>query len=313
MSCVFKGKEISISKMVIICMSKNDEGTRIEINANYDDSRDGESITELNDEFPAETTLVGTVHISPESKNKVEQVISEKQPDIVGIELDEERLYDMLNKNSQVIGGDMNSGFNFGELLRKYQEVQIAGTDMLEPGKADMLPAVSKAIEHNLTVGLIDMSKQELKNNLLENAYDSEGDLDLEIVNKIQNGEFSEIYESVSNLISSRKKMLENTDELDMSEIVKNMENSSKDEIKAQFEPLRDIAPEFVEALIDERDKNMAGHIHWLRQNGYSSVCIMGFGHLSGVEDYLQNPSDIPSSYVRKPEWYSYKRINLES
>jgi len=291
-------------------MSANNEGTRIEINANHE-SQNGRSVVELGD--TGATTLVGTVHISPESKNRVEQVISEKRPDVVGIELDKGRLHDMLNRDSQVIGGNSKNGFNLGKLVRKYQQSQIGGTDMLRPGEADMLPAVSKAVESDLTVGLIDMSKQELKDNLLENSYDNEGNLDLTIVNKIQSGKFSEIYESVSNLISSRKEMLENTDDLDVSEVVERMENSSRDEIDAQFEPLRGIAPEFVEALIDERDKNMAGHIHWLRQNGYSSVCVMGLGHLSGVESYLQNPSEIPGNYVRKPDWYSYQNIELNS
>ena len=47
-----------------------------------------------------EIILVGTAHISKESINLVEKTIDEEQPDIIGIELDKERLAQLLSGKS---------------------------------------------------------------------------------------------------------------------------------------------------------------------------------------------------------------------
>lgn len=299
-------------------MRDENNGVKISINSGDEGSdsggEEGENIVDIDDDFSHSTTIVGTVHVSPNSKETVENLVSKKQPDVVGIELDRERLYDMLERDSDVLGRDNNDvEFSLGRVIREQQEKQIEGTGMLKPGEADMLPAVSEAVDLNLDVGLIDMSKQSLKENVVDKSYDGEGNLDLTILNKIKRGEFSDIYDSVSSLVFSRQEILGNLDseDADISDIVEAMENSSQSEVASQFEPLREIAPEFVESLIDERDKNMAGHIHWLRQNGYSSVCVMGLGHISGVKSYLQNPSDIPEDCVQEPEWYEYQKLEL--
>jgi len=144
-------------------------------------------------------------------------------------------------------------------------------------------------------------------------AVDEDGNLDIEIVNKVMDGSFGEVVERVKQFTSSRDGMRETLEEEGMSGVIKEMEQSSLDQVNEQMEPLREVAPEVVEALIDERDKYMAGRIHWLRKNGYDTVATMGRGHLQGVYHYLQNPEELDEEYVVEPDWYEYSNIEISS
>jgi len=44
-----------------------------------------------------EIIIVGTAHISQESIDLVEKTIDEEKPDVIGIELDSERLHQLMN------------------------------------------------------------------------------------------------------------------------------------------------------------------------------------------------------------------------
>lgn len=311
--------------------SGDEENDRVKININEDSSEDTEDETNedsdrtesilgddgtvrLNsDDYSGSLRLVGTVHVSRKTRDRVLSAISEDEPDVVSIELDRERLNSMFERESQIVVGGESSQDEQGlrDLMRSYRENQFESEDMLKPGEADMLPAVNKSTELGCRVALMDMSMSQLKENVKDNAYDEDGSLDIEILNK----SFGEFVESVKSLVRSRSEMAENIRGEDggISSVVENMENASLEEVNQQMEPLREVAPEVVEALIDERDRFMAGHLHWLRQNGYDVVGVMGRGHLSGVYDYLTNPEDIPEDYVQKPDWYSYTSIEIGS
>lgn len=293
------------------------------ININSGDSEDKESekntseqkildddgtVTIRDDEDRSTVILVGTVHVSKKTKERVIDTIEQEKPDVVGIELDQERLKDMFNRSADIVDGDVeeDNKFGFQDIIKKQQKKQLSSDEFLDPGEADMMPAVKKGVDLNRDIALIDMSVKNLKSNIKNNAYNN-GKLDLEILNK----SFGELAESVKNLVRSRSEMAEKVQEDGLSSVVEQLETSSLDEVNEQIEPLRDIAPELVEALIDERDKYMAGRLHWMRNNGYKCVGIMGRGHITGVYNYLENPDNIPQEYIKEPDWYNYNKIDI--
>lgn len=302
-------------------VEEDDEQT--ETNHEVDDSEDNEDFLDedgtvtLDDDYEGTVRLVGTVHVSKTTRERVVSTVQEEEPDVVAIELDQDRLYDMFERGADVVEGenvgDEDEGGAIQDLIREQQQGQFDGEDMLQPGEADMLPAVREGVDLGKEVALIDMSMEQLQQNVKSNAFDEDGNLDVEIVNKIKEGSFGEVVDSVKEFVRSQREMQGKVDEDGMAGVIKDMEESSVDEVAEQMDSLREVAPEIVEALIDERDQYMAGRIHWLRQNGYDTVATMGRGHLQGVYGYLNNPEEINSDYVVKPDWYEYSTIEINA
>jgi pheromone shutdown protein TraB len=316
-----------------------EEGITIEISNNIDDDsteenaneqtedhtdEEGEdfldedgTVTIQDDRYEGTVRLVGTVHVSKQTRERVVDTVQEESPDAVAIELDRDRLYDMFERGADVVGGevrnDEDEGFSLRDVIRQQQEGQFDGDDMLQPGEADMIPAVREGEKTDSRVALVDMSVGQLKQNVKENAFDEDGNLDIKMLNKVMEGSFGEVVERVKQFTNSRGDMRDTLEEEGMSGVIKEMERSSIGEVNQQMEPLREIAPEVVEALIDERDRYMAGRIHWLRKNGYDTVAAMGRGHLQGVYHYLQNSEELDEEYVVEPDWYEYSNIEISS
>ncbi|MCT9096772.1 TraB/GumN family protein [Haloarchaeobius sp. HME9146] len=67
------------------------------------------------------------------------------------------------------------------------------------------------------------------------------------------------------------------------------------DVVTAMMEEFRQFSPGGAQALIDERDAYIAHKLLALREQGYSVVAVVGAGHRAGIENYLENPSELPS------------------
>lgn len=261
----------------------------------------------VTDSYSGQITLVGTVHVSKITRERVLDTIEDVQPDTVAIELDSERLYKMFERGADIVGGDVTNKVGLQSLMRKQQEQMVEGNEnLLRPGEADMLPAANTAIDMNKDIALIDMSVDELKSNVKNNAF-SDGKIDIELFNKSSD----EIIYNIKSLLDSRMDMATMIKNDGISKYVENMETAPLSEINTQFEPIQNLVPEFVDALIDERDKYMAGQLHWLRTNDRDVVSVMGKGHLNGVYNYLVNPEDIPDEYIAEPDWYNYSTISI--
>lgn len=265
------------------------------------------NIVQLDDSYDSTTTLIGTVHVSKNTRKRVLDTIADMNPDVVAIELDSERLYKMFEGKADINIGDIPPNSMFQDIIKKQQEKMFSDKDgLLKPGDADMFPAANKAMKINSEIALIDMSVDDLKSNIKSNIF-KDGKISLEIFNKSSD----EIVDSLKLFINSRKDMATRANENGIEGLVEEMENSPLSEVSKQFEPLNNLAPEFVTALIDERDKHMAGKIHWLRQNKKNIIVVMGRGHLLGVQEYLNNPETIPDKYVTEPDWYNYTTIDI--
>lgn len=277
-----------------------------------DDLQNPDGVIDIESNYSGSLTLVGTVHVSKKTRDRVVRTIEDVEPGVVGIELDEERLYSMFERAADDVTdeSDVESGEGIQDMIREFvrnkQESAFDTDDTLRPGEADMLPAVDMAVEGDSDIALIDMSMDELRGEVKNNVY-TDGKLDLELLNK----PIDEVADSIDDVINSRTRMM-NIQDGGISSIIDHFENAPLSEVHEQFEPLETIAPEFVEALIDERDRRMAGHLHWLRQEGYEVVSVMGRGHLPGVYGYLMNIDELPDEYVEEPDWYGYSTIDID-
>jgi len=241
-------------------------------------------------------SLVGTVHISKETKENVRRAIGSLNPDTVAIELDSKRLYKLFDRQAT-----FNDGTVQKPKLRSLITTVQQSENTVSVGEADMLTATNEAVKLDANLALIDMSVNELKSNIKSNVFKN-GRVELELFNK-----------SKDTIINNIKQYIDmSMKHTDIDDIVSDLENKPVNEVHTQFEPIRELVPEIVTELVDERDKYMAGRLYWLLENTDDDiVAIMGRGHIYGVYDLLKNPESIPSHYIVEPDWYKYSTIDI--
>ena len=269
------------------------------------------NIITITDENYASVSLIGTVHVSKTSKERVINSINNLKPDIVSIELDTKRLRKLYDKNADFVTGKQSSSSLFVKLLKKQQKSLLNHDELLKSGNADMMPAINTAKDNKCKIALIDVSIKELKDDIKSNMYEN-GKINLELINQSSD----EVLDNLKKLLSHQKEINKFIDyknsKKGIVDYIELMEQRPPNEIQDNFEPLKNILPEVYTAFITERDKNMAGQIHWLRRNNNSVVSVMGKGHLNGVKYYLENIDKLPDKYIKEPEWYQYHKINIK-
>ena len=220
--------------------------------------------------------VVGTAHVSSASVDEVERVIEDERPDIVAVELDENRYRQLKGEAPDDIeASDLLSGNTVYQFLAywllSYVQMRLGERFDIEPG-AEMRAAIERAEERDIGVALVDRDIQMTiqrfwaRMTLLEKLK-MIGSLFLAMVG-IGFGEAEE--------------------EIDLDEL------TDADVVTAMMEEFRRFSPGGAEALIDERDAFIAHRLVALRDAGYDVVAVVGAGHREGIERYLANPETIP-------------------
>ncbi len=213
-----------------------------------------------------EIILVGTAHISKVSVELAEKTIEEEKPDIVGVELDELRLH-------QLLGGNRWENTNVLTLIQQGQaglvllNLYLAGLQRqlgekvgVKPGE-EMLVAVKKAQEKKIPLLLLDRSLQITMKRALAS---------ISFLEKIKLGG-SLIVGLFGEETKIDEKKIEEMKQTDL--ITKLMEELSK-----QY-------PKLKKTLVDERDVYIS---HALIQSpGKKIVAIVGAGHVNGILSHL--------------------------
>jgi pheromone shutdown-related protein TraB len=70
---------------------------------------------------------------------------------------------------------------------------------------------------------------------------------------------------------------------------------TNQDVVTMALEEFRKFSPNGARALIDERDAYLAYNLHLLNTHHERVLAIVGAGHVKGIQQYLANPSAIPS------------------
>ena len=221
--------------------------------------------------------LLGTSHVAKKSAKEIEKVIDEYSPEIICIELDENRLRAILNNspkrrkgrkektiNIKIIKEIGVGGYLFGAVAGFIQK-KIGKSIGIEPG-VDMKKAYLIAKKKNLRIELIDLDiKKTLK--------------------KMSKLSFSRKIKMFANLLfKSFKKEYRNKLNFDIKKGVPNEEV-----IEFAMKVFRIEVPDLYKILIEDRNIHMGNRILNLRKESDGFIlAVVGAGHLKGMYEYLE-------------------------
>lgn len=225
-------------------------------------------------------TIIGTAHISNESVELVERVISTSLPDCVCLELDDKRFQSLQQKDSwqsldlkQIIKNKQLSTLFISMLMSSYQK-RLGGKLGVEPG-AELLIGAKTAQDNNIAISLCDRDVRIT----LRRAWKS-------------TSFFRKGYLLTTMLASA----FDNT-EIDEEKLTELKQHDVLDELLAE---MGDGLPELKRVLIDERDIYLSEKIK--SSHGDNIVAVVGAGHVPGIKrqfaidnrDKIEEISTIP-------------------
>lgn len=209
-----------------------------------------------------EIILVGTAHISKESIKLVEETIETEKPDVIGVELDEERLHQLLSGKKwgetnlvEIIKTGKTYLFLLNILLSNLQK-QLGAQVGVQPG-AEMLVAIKKAQEKKVPVQLLDRNVRIT----LKRAFNA-----MKLREKLKLG---------SSLVAGFFGVGEKV----TPELIEEMKK--EDLINKLMKELGKQMPSIKKVLVDERDDYIAEMIK--SSPGKKIVAVVGAGHLEGI------------------------------
>ena len=213
-----------------------------------------------------EITLVGTAHISSESRDEVREVIEDERPEKVFVELDESRLQSLRNDSgwkdldvSEAIRDGKGNLLLLNVVLSIYQR-KLGLEEGMKPG-SELLAGIDTAKELGIDYHLVD---QDI-NVTLNNAIDS-----LSVLDKIK-------------IIASF--LVPGGREVDVEEL------KESDMLSSIVEKFEKEFPELKETFLDDRNAYMAEKI--LEREFESAVVVVGAAHVEGLREMLENGAEV--------------------
>jgi pheromone shutdown-related protein TraB len=218
-----------------------------------------------------EIILIGTAHISRESADLVDRVITEEKPDVVCVELCKARFEAIQQKDKwqemdivKVIR-ENRTALLLSQLLMMSLQKKIAERFNINPGE-DMLRAISRAEESGAEVVLAD---REIRVTLLRTWR--------------MMGLWSKM-KFLSDMILSLF-IGENITEENIEEL------KQHDVLDLALKSIGEKLPELKTTLIDERDQFLACSIR--NSQGRKIVAVVGAGHIPGIIENIGKAIDI--------------------
>lgn len=215
--------------------------------------------------------LIGTAHISKQSAELVAEVIRSEKPDVVCIELDEQRLEALSNKKKwenldlrTIIKQRQLSTLIINILLSSYQK-KLGKKLGVSPG-LELLEAAKVAKANNIPIEL--------------------GDRDVRITLK-------RAWRSMSLWQKTKFMTMGLASVFDKEEITEDQleELKNKDVLTELMKDLGKVMPILKRVLIDERDSFLARKIK--ECNGSKIVAVVGAGHMQGIIKKINNDEQI--------------------
>ena len=215
--------------------------------------------------------LVGTAHVSSESSELVQQIIEQYKPDTICVELCDQRLESLKDKNKwantdlyEVIKGGKVYVLMAQLALASFQK-RIAQKLDIEPG-AEMHTAIRLASEHNAHIVAIDRNiKITLKRAWCNTGFTT----------------FARIFGSLISSAFSREQI--------QKEQIEKLKQH--DALTTALSELSEELPQIKVSLIDERDQYMATKIS--QAPGSNIVAVVGAGHVQGIINNIGKNVDI--------------------
>ncbi len=213
-----------------------------------------------------EILLLGTAHISQDSIDQVKRAIEEEKPDVVGVELDRQRLEQLLQGQRwretdvlKVVKEGKGYLFLLNILLANIQR-QLGDQVGVKPGE-EMLAAVKAAGEKGIPVALLDRDVRITMKRALAKMSAVE--------------KFKLAYSVLLALFEMHEPLTrEKVEEL-----------KQQDTLNALLKELGKEAPAVKLVLVDERDQFIANKI--LAVKGQKILAVVGAGHIEGIQKHL--------------------------
>ncbi len=218
-----------------------------------------------------EIILIGTAHISRESADLVDRVITEEKPDVVCVELCKARFEAIQQKDKwqemdivKVIR-ENRTALLLSQLLMMSLQKKIAERFNINPGE-DMLRAISRAEESGAEVVLAD---REIRVTLLRTWR---------MMGLWSKMKF--LSDMILSLFIGEDIAEENIEEL-----------KQHDVLDLALKSIGEKLPELKTTLIDERDQFLACSIR--NSQGRKIVAVVGAGHIPGIIENIGKEIDI--------------------
>lgn len=208
--------------------------------------------------------ILGTSHVSEESRREVEETIEELQPDLIAVELDQNRLDSLRNDSGWReldVAEAVREGKGYQLALNLFLSVlqrKIGGD--LRPGR-EMLAAVEAAEKKDIEYRLVDRDINETFSSLRD-----------------QLGFFAKM-----RLLSA---VLERTEEFEEEDL------TDQDVVQKLVEELQERHPVLNKVFLEERNAYMAEEI---RKNEFDDcLAVVGAAHVEGLADQFEDPQEVP-------------------
>ncbi|XRO77305.1 TraB family protein [Methanocaldococcus sp. 10A] len=218
--------------------------------------------------------LIGTAHVSKDSVEEVEKIISSVSPEGIAVELDDKRFFSLISNNDER-KVDLKKVLKEGNFIRFFIYLILANSQKkigesfgIKPG-SEMKKAIELASLYGIPIYLIDR------------------DIDITLSRLMDKMSFKEKIKILWELLNSNEEDLEMNDDL-LKDMVENPEKFTK--------LLKEMSPTIYEVLVDERDRFMAKRLFELSKGKNSIVAVVGAGHVEGIVRYLkqlENGEDI--------------------
>ncbi|MBI4053244.1 MAG: TraB/GumN family protein [Candidatus Diapherotrites archaeon] len=219
-----------------------------------------------------EIVLVGTAHISRKSAELVAKTIEEEKPDVIGVELDAERFF-QLKSGAKWREMDLFQLIKEGKtyllllnILLSNMQRKLGQQIGVTPGE-EMIEAIGLAEKGGVPVQLLDRSvKITLKRAMDRMSLKEKFRLGVSVISGI----FSEHPEITADTVEELK---------------------NEDVMNKLISELSRELPSVKEVLVDERDLFIANRI--LDAPGKKIVAVVGKGHMAGIKRLLDRRRDV--------------------
>lgn len=247
--------------------------------------------------------IIGTSHVSPESVDNVENEINKKEPDVVGVEIDEKR-YSRLSNDDGVdteefdkLKRDILTGssfFLFFKISVNFFQNIIGKNTGSRPG-LEMKKAIEFSRQNNIDYKFIDRDINITFDRVFKNLTLK---TKIKIFFMLTFGFLYYVYRR----ITFREVSIFNID------YEKLKKDPNGEEAGESMEGLKDSFPDIYEVIIDERDRLMAKEVKKLEEEYNKVAIVVGAGHKKGIKNYLEK-SYIPDIKELKSSVFSLSNI----
>ena len=206
-------------------------------------------------------TLIGTGHVFNLAQPLL-NIFDEKQPNIICIELDQQRYNAMMMKQAD-LKAYKNAQKNVPiiyKLLARFQE-GMAEKYGVTAGQ-EMLTAINYTQSHQLPLAFIDMNAQKMFTRMLKSMSFSE--------------KFKLFLTGFGGLFISKK------------QVEKELKNFEGD-FDSYIEQIGKKFPTIKKVLIDERNEYMLNKLIEANEQHEKVIAVMGDGHISGISELLKS------------------------